>query len=155
MAHRPPLYSRSNGDRMIVIAQEEERRLVKIDEPVIVTGVGAINIMRALRNVPRDEPILNIGYAGSNRIPVGTVVKVGRVALYHPHAEYPERVFFLNGDTPCYTSCDFVTETEVQEDCVFDMELAFILGMGFTNVTALKVVSDNLDKNQYDLCVSQ
>ena len=140
---------------MIVIAQEEERRLVKIDEPVLVTGIGAINVMNAMKDIPRDEPILNLGYAGSNRIPVGKVVKVGKVALYHPHAEYPEQEFELFGDTPCYTSCDFVTETEIQEECVFDMELAFILGMGFSNVTALKVVSDNLNKSEYDICVSQ
>lgn len=134
---------------MIVIAMQEEREKFGPEEDVLVTGVGAINILRALENVPRDTPILNIGYAGSNCIPIGTKVRVGKVELYHPHYAYPEPVFQLDGDVPCYTSCDFVVETEITEPCVFDMELAFILAMGFTNVSAEKIVSDSLSKEEF------
>ena len=137
---------------MIVVAMEEEKHLIptKPGEHCIVTGVGAVNIFRSLKDVPRDEPILNVGYAGSNRLPQGTVVQISKAALYHPNAEYDEPVFELDGDVPCYTSCDFVTSTDIVEPCVFDMELAFILAMGFTDVQAVKVVSDMLDKEEYD-----
>ena len=144
---------------MIVIAMQEERDLIRMaapdaaDEPVLVTGVGAINVYRALKDVPRDTPILNLGYAGSNSIPVGTRVRVGRVGLYHPHVHYDEPTFELDGDTPCLTSCTFVTKTDVKEPCVFDMELAFILAMGFTNVTAIKTVSDNLSVEEFERCL--
>ena len=139
---------------MIVIAMEEERRLVDSDEPVLVTGVGALNVYQALKDIPRDTFIHNYGYAGSNKIPIGTTVRIGKVELYHPKTQYEEHGFMLDGNTPCFTSCDFVTETEIVEDCVFDMELAFILGMGFKNVTAIKVVSDNLSKEEYDSHIS-
>ena len=135
---------------MIVIAMEEEKKRFAGDEKVLVTGVGAVNILQALRDVPRDTPIRNIGYAGSNSIPVGTEVRVGRVELYHPHYAYEEPVFQMDGDVPCYTSCDFVTETEITEPCVFDMELAFILALGFTNVTAVKIVSDSLSTEEFE-----
>ncbi len=135
---------------MIVIAMEEERRRFGAEEDVLVTGVGAVNILRALQDVPRDTPIVNIGYAGSSCIPVGTRVRVGKVSLYHPHYSYEEPTFQLDGDIPCYTSCDFVTETEITEPCVFDMELAFILAMGFTHVTAFKIVSDSLNKEEFE-----
>ena len=135
---------------MIVIAMEEERRKFGSDEEVLVTGVGAINILRALKDLPRDTPIMNIGYAGSNCIPTGTRVRVGKVELYHPHYAYDEPVFQLDGNVPCYTSCDFVVETEIKEPCVFDMELAFILAMGFKNVTAEKIVSDSLSKEEFE-----
>ena len=135
---------------MIVIAMEEERQKFGPEEDVLVTGVGAVNILRALANVPRDTPIRNIGYAGSNSIPIGTRVRVGKVSLYHPHYDYTEPTFQLDGDVPCYTSCDFVTETQITEPCVFDMELAFILAMGFTDVTAEKIVSDSLSTEEFE-----
>ncbi len=139
---------------MIVIAMEEERKKFGPEEEVLVTGVGAINILRALQDLPRDTPIHNIGYAGSSKIPIGTRVRVGRVELYHPHYAYEEPVFQLDGDVPCYTSCDFVVETEIKEPCVFDMELAFILAMGFTNVTAEKIISDSLSKEEFQQTIS-
>ncbi len=138
---------------MIVIAMEEERRLVKTDEPVIVTGVEAVNVFNAMKNTPRDTPILNLGFAGSNSIPVGTEVRIGRVALYHPNAEYDEPAFLLDGDTPCFTSCDFVLNTKIAEPCVFDMELVFILAMGFRNVSAVKTVSDTLNREEFETCL--
>ena len=48
----------------------------------------------------------------------------------------------------CFSNCDFVLASDYK-DCVFDMELAFIVGMGFTDVRALKIVSDNLSLHEY------
>ena len=48
----------------------------------------------------------------------------------------------------CYTNTDFVLQSEHQ-DCVFDIELAFIAGMGFTRLRAIKHVSDNLSLHAY------
>lgn len=136
---------------MIVVAMAEETKLLDISkEPVLITGIGALNVINALQGLDRNTPIINIGYAGSNKLPIGTRVLVGEVKLYHPNAEYPENVKCLSGNTPCYTSCDFVTSTDIEEPCVFDMELAFILALGFKDVTAVKVVSDNLSVEQFD-----
>ena len=143
----------SNG--LIVVATPEEISLVKNRKNILITGVGALNVINALRDVPRDTSIFNIGYAGSNVLKVGSEVSVGRVRLYHPNVNYTEQEFELFGNVPCFTSTDFVLDTDIKEPCVFDMELAFILALGFRNVTARKVVSDNLSLKEYKKIVEK
>ena len=137
---------------MIVVATDTEYELAKErfeNQKIIKTGIGALNIAKTLKNYPKHIKITNFGYAGSNNIPKDTEVKVGTCKLYHPNVEYAEPEYNLNGDTPCYTSVDFVTSTKIKEPAVFDMELAFILGLGFTNVESIKIISDNLSLEEY------
>ena len=147
--------------KYLVIAEEGERELISkylpdCDWPVIVTGVGAINIIRSLQNVPRDAELLNIGYAGSANFDIGTLVEVTEVRLNHPNVTYPEPTLRLTPVTEqqstkkaiCYSNCDFVLASDYK-DCVFDMELAFIAALGFKSVSALKIVSDNLSLHAY------
>lgn len=145
---------------LIVIAEKEELKLVDElgygDYPVLITGVGGANVVRALKNFPRDTEILNIGYAGSNNLPIGTKVVVGSCNTYNEIAKFYEKTPALDlieeskifVRCPCYTSADFVTHTNKKESCVFDMELAFICAL-FDNVSAIKVVSDNLNIKEY------
>ena len=149
---------------MIVIAEEGERALAEKWFPgqeVLVTGVGALNILRSLRNVPLDTPLINIGYVGSANYEIGSMVEVGEVKLCHPNVTYEEPTYHLrqglaeeygisvaHKDVPIFTNVDFVLASK-ERDCVFDMELAFIVGMGFTDVRALKIVSDNLSLHAY------
>ena len=60
---------------LIVIAEKEELKLVEElglqDEPIIITGVGGINVINALKNIPKNEHIINVGYAGSNNLNIG------------------------------------------------------------------------------------
>lgn len=150
--------------KLIVIAEEQERKLVEQylpDLPVLVTGVGALNIFRALRNIPLDTEIINIGYAGSANFEIGSLVEVTQSCLNHPNVQYPEPEFYLKqlptdlrAQLPittkaiCYSGVDFVLQSDYK-DCVFDMELAFICAMGFSTVYALKYVSDNLSLHEY------
>lgn len=144
---------------LIVIAEKEELKLVEElglqDNPIIITGVGAINVITALKNIPSSEDIFNIGYAGSNNIEIGKRVAVSASKTLHENAKFPEQTKYCYVKAnchdivaTCYTSTDFVTKTKIKEDCVFDMELAYICSM-FDNVWAIKVVSDNLNKKQY------
>ncbi|MBR1480591.1 MAG: hypothetical protein IJ609_01490 [Paludibacteraceae bacterium] len=173
----------------ILIAEEGERSLIEkylrlTDCPVIVTGVGALNIIRALRDIPRDTPLLNIGYCGSSNFAIGAAVVVSEARLNHPNVTYPEPVLPLRpcpeewlrsavcegasdaaiagavcdrDDKPasravlqavCYSNTDFVLQSDYR-DCVFDMELAYIAALGFTQLSALKIVSDNLSLHAY------
>lgn len=136
-------------DRLLVVAMPEEVRLSPASREHVITGEGALNVIRALAGIDRDTPILNVGYVGSAGIPVGSRVRIGRVRLHHPNVTYDEPEFDLGGDVTCYTSCDFVTDAGTTEPCVFDMELAFILAMGFTDVVSEKVVSDSLDLDEF------
>lgn len=143
---------------LIVIAEKEELKLVEelgySNYPVLITGVGGMNVIEALKDIPKDTEILNIGYAGSNHWEIGTIVEIVKVATNHETAHFCEPFKFLQikneyDDTAyCYTSTDFVKETNKTEHCVFDMELAFICAL-FTNVRSIKVVSDNLNKEEY------
>lgn len=144
---------------LVVIAEKEELKLVEelgySNYPVLITGVGAINVIQSLKNIPISEEIVNIGYCGSNNIAIGTKCKIGQCFLYHPNVNYGEifegafKQSEFNGNYTCYTSTDFVTHTDIKEPCVFDMELAFILALGYRNIQAIKVVSDNLNKKEY------
>lgn len=137
--------------KLIVVAEQKERRLAEElmpGIPIKECGVGALNILQNLRDLPLDTEIINIGYAGSANYPIGKQVEVGECRLYHPNVNYPEPNFRLQGDTRCLTSVDFVLQSD-ETDCVFDMELAFICGMGFNNVRSIKIVSDNLSLHQY------
>jgi hypothetical protein len=128
---------------------------------IIVTGVGAINVMRSLRDIPRDVVLINIGYAGSANYAIGSIVSVVESRLNHPCVTYPEPTLKLLPvpdeylqhpqdciQSVCYSNTDFVLQSDYQ-DCVFDMELAYIAAMGFAHVCSLKVVSDNLSLHAY------
>ena len=151
---------------LVVIAEKEELKLVEklgfhIGYPVLITGVGALNVIEALKDIPKDTRIINIGYAGSKNLKPKTFYEVDYVTLYHPNVNYFETSYCLKKMTPytsspisqfdqktCYTGCDFVLDTKL-ENCLFDMELAYIAALGFNNIVAYKYVSDNLDLQQY------
>ena len=147
---------------IVAIASNNELKLVKElgydNYPLIITGIGGVNVIRALKNVDKSEEIVNIGYAGSNHIALGQKVVVGKSALLHELFAYDEEVSrTLDCDTSpitCYTSTDFVTKTNIDEPCVFDMELAYICAM-FDKVRAIKVISDNLDLHAYEQCIEE
>lgn len=138
---------------MIVVATDEEYKLAKKrfkHHLIIKTGVGGINVIKTLKHFPKWLKIINFGYVGSNVIPIGTEIRIGKCKLYHPNVEYAESIYKLDGDITCYTSNDFVLETKIKKPVVFDMELAYILALGFKNVESIKIVSDNLSLKQYE-----
>ena len=139
---------------IVAVATREELKLV--DElglggyPIILTGVGGVNVITALKDLPKDTEIINVGYCGSNNIEIGTKVEIGDVWTYHPSVQFCERYQCLSKSKySCFTSTDFVTKTNIKEPCVFDMELAFICALGF-KVRAYKFVSDNLSLKEYE-----
>lgn len=139
---------------MIVVATDEEYKLAKKrfkGQTILQTGVGGLNVIRTLKDLPKDMNILNFGFVGSNNIPIGTEVRIGKSKLYHPNVEYKEKEYELpTGKITCYTSNDFVLETNIKEPVVFDMELAYIMALGFVNVDSVKIVSDNLNQEEYE-----
>ena len=143
---------------LVVIAEKEELKLVEelgySGYPVLITGVGGLNVVNALKRLSKDTEILNIGYCGSNNLEIGSKVMIRFVRTHHNVADFKEVPLSCITDggikrVDCYTSTDFVINTTIKEDCVFDMELAFIRAM-FNNVRSIKVVSDNLNKEDYE-----
>ena len=155
-------------EHLVVIAEKEELKLVEKlgygHYPVLITGVGALNVIAALKDIPKDTNLINIGYAGSKDLEPGKFYSVNMVSLYHPNVDYDEQTYDLDwipwgiepeteSDEPmtpvkCLTGTDFVLKSDVK-GCVFDMELAYIKALGFEYVIAYKYVSDNLDLQEY------
>lgn len=150
------------GERVLLDKAREQLGLDLSDATLVYTGVGAINIIRSLQGLDRDAELYNIGYAGSANFDLGTWVEVTEVRLNHPNVTYPEPKLMLIDETLgaelplehetrraiCYTGTDFVLASDYQ-DCVFDMELAFIAALGFKHLHSLKYVSDNLSLHAY------
>ena len=128
---------------------------------IIVTGVGAINVMKTLQDLPRNAQIINIGYAGSANYEIGSVVCVREARLNHPCVTYLEPQLLLKSvpsewlkepskclESICYSNTDFVLQSDYT-DCAFDRELAYISAMGFEHLYSVKIISDNLSLHTY------
>ena len=147
---------------IITIAEPGELKLIEEitggrswNGRIIVTGVGMLNTIRALKDVERSATILNLGYAGSNTLEKGKCYQVSASFTHHSKANFREdpiwlHQYFMDRDAyPCYTATDFVERTEVKEPALFDMELAAIASMGFNKVMSIKKVSDTLNYNEF------
>lgn len=148
------------SNRFLIVATEVELQLPLAVAAVqggyrqpVVTGVGATNVIQALRKLPRHADILNVGYCGSNRYPVGAVVWIADTRLWHPNVDFREATFHLmdGAGATCMTAGDFVLDGEdLPAKSVVDMELAYIAAFGFQSLRAVKYVSDNLNLQQYE-----
>lgn len=153
---------RSIDDEKVLVAVATENELAIIPEflkeqadKIVITGVGGMNVCKALCMEDRNQKVVNVGYCGSNVLPIGAICSPDEVQLYHPNVDYREQAIELNfyvgrEHVKCYTSSDFVVDTKIEEPVIFDMELAFIATMGFKDVLAIKQVSDNLSVKEYE-----
>lgn len=127
---------------------------------VIWTGVGPRNILKVVTEMHLDPetPMMLFGFAGSNRLPIGTEVFVTKSYLHQLNASYEDEPAVLKKPdlrnvpelgVPCYSSSDFVLETKVLEPAIFDMELGFLTPF-FSNLCAWRIVSDNLNLDAFD-----
>lgn len=153
------------SSRYLIVATEAELQLpfavAAVQENYrqpVVTGVGATNVIGALRRLPRHADILNVGYCGSNRYPMGAVVWIADTRLWHPNVDFKETTFHImdGAEATCLTAGDFVLNgDDLPAKSVVDMELAYIAAFGFQSLRAVKYVSDNLNLNQYEQCLKK
>lgn len=129
---------------------------------VIITGVGGQNAIKKLLKYknPAEMDVLNVGYAGSNKLEIGTKVQITVAKTHHKNVDFDEAGVELDRysdnlvGVPCYTASDFITSTKVEEPAVFDMELAYLAALGFRRLYAVKKVSDKLNLKQYERSIS-
>lgn len=130
---------------------EEEASNIKCSGAnVIVTGVGASNIIKVITQTdirPTDN-VINVGYAGSSCFNVGEVLSVGMVQLINDN--YDNTSYYLNNLTSavanCYTANTFIENGNYQ---LVDMELFYLMCFGFQDLKSLKIVSDNLNYKEF------
>ena len=151
---------------IILVATKDEFKLAEkhlagsIDNIEIVhTGVGASNVIKVcsellLRKDIGNEKIINIGFCGSNNIPIGSVVKISETYRLMDNTvefeDYRNGYRLSENGIPCYTSNCFVLHTEITNPCAFDMELNYIAAFPLNLVGAVKIVSDNLCLDKYE-----
>ena len=145
----------------IIVATDEEYNLVRKYLPefdVLQTGVGASNVIRNCCDLSSKIDVINFGFVGSNNLKKGSVVTVSKTyRLLSSNVVFKDyRNGYVLSDTgyPCYTSNEFVTKTDIKEDCIFDMELNYIAAFNFNLLGAVKIVSDNLNVWEYEQSVN-
>lgn len=140
----------------------------KANITLLITGIGkqiaAIEVTRYLENNNKPDIIINIGYAGSTKVPVGQWVNISE--SYNYEWDIPGEEKFRMKDIgnqslekidgmmtlECYSAEGFVTKTEIKENVIFDMELhslAIICDLYKIKLLSLKKVSDNLSLESY------
>lgn len=140
-------------DIVILAAEEAEyKKCVEMfpDVECVLMGVGAGNVIKTCCQLPEGTRVLNIGYAGSNALEIGTICTVSEsYRLVNGHyffTDHASPLHLADEGYPCHTNNDFVTATDKTDPTLFDMELNYIAA--FTPrielVGAVKIVSDNL-----------
>ena len=153
------LCSCSNGGRLVILAAEEAEynkcREIFPGIECIKTGVGAGNVIKACCNLPKGTRIINIGYAGSNNIEIGTVSLVSDSFRYtdgnYKFDDHANPLHLSDEGLPCYTGNSFFTESDRTEPTLYDMELNYIASFSphLELVAAVKIVSDNLSVDDF------
>ena len=153
------LCSCSNGSKIVILAAEEAEynKCLEIFPEIecIRTGVGAGNIIKACCKLPKGTRIINIGYAGSNNVEIGTVSLVSDSFRYtdgnYKFEDHANPLHLSDEGLPCYTGNSFFTESDRTEPTLYDMELNYIASFSphLELVAAVKIVSDNLSVDDY------
>lgn len=145
--------------------------LSHINVKVVFTGIGKLNAFKATRKALRGnhyDAVINIGTCGSDKFPVGTVLKPslvqqGDAFLLH---DLECREFTVNGDPgiSILTGDNFISKVYVpgkglalpekaQRFSAFDMEsfaIASAASFMLKKLHFIKIVSDNLDSSLED-----
>ncbi len=137
---------------------------------LLIVGIGkqrtAINLTKYLCENSKPDLIINIGYAGSTDIKIGSWVNITKSYNYEWEIPGEEKYSFLDygnkklnlidndnvEKVECYSSESFVTKTELKGHIAFDMELhsiVIICDMFNIPVMSLKKISDNLSIDDY------
>lgn len=147
---------------ILLIASPEEERLVKKylpDYEYLVMGIGASNVIKSLCEVPKGTTVVNIGFAGSTDISIGSVSLVSTTWRLKNEEfvfdDYHHGYQLSEEGLPCYTSNSFVTSTDLEGSILFDMELNYIAAFPLNLIGAIKIVSDNLCLEAYRHTISR
>ena len=139
---------------LVIVANSVEKkkamRLFK-GHQIKVMGEGFYQVLNNLKSISKKQPLINFGLVGSDHYKIGEVLEVGTSKLLHVNYPLKDKTFKLsNSGVVCYTSNSFVTSNETKDKkAIFDMELYYILALGYNVVKSIKLVSDNLSHKQY------
>lgn len=123
-----------------LVAMEREAEALGV--PCEIIGIGAAD----LPGTSGEDILVNVGYCGGYKVPVGTVVEP-RFARNGSTGEVKDLIPHFPCEThPCITMDAFVTEPLYEAPAIYDMELWKIAALPHKALYCLKIVSDNLDE---------
>lgn len=137
---------------------------------LIVSGIGMENSAIAtqiLVLIYGVERVLNFGYAGSNKVKIGSIVSPNKVfnndfdltIMGHEKYKIPGVEDLILSEISeydnysCYSANHFVTKSEENQPVIYDMELhgiAMVCNRNKISLSAIKVVTDSLDADRYN-----
>ena len=146
---------------MLIIFCAEIEEAVNIKCPkakIVITGPGLCNVIQTPQiKVKPGDKLINVGYAGSNKYPIGSVVSASSCKRFIPSQTVNEPTLNLvpcyNSDL-CYTADDFVENEKIDEIPLIDMELYYLASI-YPQIESLKIVSDNLNFTEYQCADTQ
>ena len=140
----------------------------KENTSLLITGIGkqrtAISLTKYICENGKPDKIINIGYAGSTILEIGKWYCVSYSMNYEWEIPGEEKYDMLDygfkkldkvdklEEKPCYSAECFVTDTDLEEECLFDMELHSISNLCDKYdipLVSIKKVSDNLSFDGY------
>lgn len=140
----------------ILVATDAEYTLAKTylkGFDIVQTGVGPNGVVSALCKLPDlKEDVINVGFCGSNRHPVGSVLRVKRTysgGYVQPGDKTDGKLLSDRGEL-CYTSDHFIYSSDSRVPVLYDMELQYIAASTLNLLGAVKIVSDNLSMGEYE-----
>lgn len=149
----------SKEGKLVILAAEEVEynkcREIFPEIECIRTGVGAGNVIKTCSMLPEGTRVINIGFAGSNNIEIGTVSLVSDTFRYtdgtYEFEDHANPLHLSDEGLPCYTGNSFFTESDKMEPTLYDMELNYIASFlpRLELIASIKIVSDNLNLDAY------
>ena len=124
----------------ILVAMEREAESLGL--PCELTGIGGSNLPKT----SPDDILVNVGYCGGYKVPVGSIVEPCSAGNYRTGDAEELELNFDCMTYPCFTADMFVTEPLGGSPAIYDMELWKLLRLPHRKLYCLKIVSDNLDE---------
>lgn len=115
-----------------------------------VIGINATDVP----HTTDEDVIINIGYCGGYKMPVGAIVEPSFVINANTlDIIRIDSAFDKVSSAVCVTADSFVTEPISDATCVYDMELFKLAQLPHKRIHSLKIVSDNLNEKQCEAYV--
>lgn len=123
-------------------AMQREADMIDVPNKYII-GINGTE----MPETTKEDIIVNLGYCGAYKIPVGTIIEPSIVFDFDSHKKAKINHIFNTKRARCFTSKKFVLEHIVNFESIYDMELYEISKIPHKKLFSLKIVSDNLNEH--------
>ena len=139
--------------RLFIAMEREAEMLVPRLKDTLIETVDLIGIGgEEIPSTDYNDIIVNVGYAGGYRVPVGRVVEPTFSLDYLTGGgEMVDHVFHDVDRYRCYTAREFVTKPCTTLPSIYDMELNKLIKIPHKKLFSLKIVSDRLNERECEM----